>query len=207
MMKKILSIALISTILLSACLINIIQDDKNREDKDKKQTQTQELHNNKNHNQNTQQNEVNQSTQNNEITQQTKDNQSTHNNTQELSEAQAIQKAKNVFSSGAYHEFNIDRNRTNDQEYVVTFLLNDAVGFPMKAATTVNKTSGEVGNLIDDRTEADKQNHIQHANESSMYKGNNSKNKEIYGRDFSRPNDKVMEEQKRQNNSNQSENN
>ena len=65
----------------------------------------------------------------------------------------------------------------------------------MKAATTVNKTSGEVGNLIDDRTEADKQNHIQHANESSMYKGNNSKNKEIYGRDFSRPNDKVMEEQ------------
>lgn len=51
MMKKILSIALISTILLSACSINIIQDDKNREDKDKKQTQ--ESHNNKNHNQHT----------------------------------------------------------------------------------------------------------------------------------------------------------
>ncbi len=49
--EKVLSIALISTILLSAWSLNIIQADENQGDKDKKQTQ--ESHNNKNHNQNT----------------------------------------------------------------------------------------------------------------------------------------------------------
>ena len=55
----------------------------------------------------------------------------------------------------------------------------------MKAATTVNKQTGHVNGYIDRRTKADREKHIQHANESSSYKGPDSNNRKAFGKDLS----------------------
>ena len=211
MKKLILSVIMLCTMLLSACSINFGDNendkDTNQEQSDKKNNNessskpdnnaNNETSNNANPNNSQEQTNRQQPTNNHTYTQ-NQDHPNEENSTQ-ISREDAIQKAKNVFKAGQYSEFKIDQKRSSNTDYFIKFLGRDATGFPIKFATTVNKETGEVGNLIDDRTEKDKQIHVQHANESKMYKGDNSRNEEIYGRDLSRPNDDERENSKQNN--------
>lgn len=120
-------------------------------------------------------------------------NEQTEEHTNQISEDEAIEKAKEVFSSSVYHEFKIDSDRSNDAEYFITFLLNDAVGTPQKSATTVNKQSGEVGDYLDDRTEEDIENYIKFVRESPKYKGSTEKFEKQARENKTRPNDNERE--------------
>ena len=73
----------------------------------------------------------------------------------------------------------------------------------MSAATTVNKQTGHVNGYIDRRTKAEKERHVQHANESSLYKGPNSQNRKLFGKDLSHPNYNDQNAQQSQNENNQ----
>ena len=111
---------------------------------------------------------------------------------------------KNTFKYSATNDdYKVDPNQSNSKEYYITFTAHDATGYPMKAATTVNKQTGHVNGYIDRRTKADREKHIQHANESSSYKGPDSNNRKAFGKDLSHPNYNDQNEQQSQNENNQ----
>ncbi|WP_238447024.1 hypothetical protein [Staphylococcus haemolyticus] len=55
--------------------------------------------------------------------------------------------------------------------YAIKFTSQDAEGYPMKAAVTIDKRTGEFIDYIDDRSDEDKERHVEHAKESTLYKG------------------------------------
>ncbi len=168
-MKKLFFATTISSaLILGACGNSFIENDKEDDKTDNKQT----------------------AKKNKDEQQKNTSNQESKN---QISESEALKRAENVFSSGSYHDFKIDQNRTNNSEYFITFLLNDAVGTPQKSATTVNKQSGEVGDYLDDRTEEDIENYIQFIRESPKYKGSSEKLEEQARKDHTRPNDNERE--------------
>lgn len=179
-MKKIFfSLIIISALILGACENNFIGSDKDDNKKD-----------------------------NNQSTKKNKDEQQdTKQNNNQISGNEAIKRVKTVFKTPTYHDFKIDTNRSNNSEYFITFLLNDAVGTPQSSATTVNKQTGEVGDYIDDRTEEEKENYIKFIRESPKYKGSTEKLEEQARKDHTRPNDnerKSNEQKPNQENNEQS---
>ncbi|MHD0447177.1 hypothetical protein ACY2C7_12300 [Staphylococcus cohnii] len=212
MKKQILEIAILSTTLLSACSIDFLSNqkeegkDKEKEEKINKKDNNQSNETSKNENNqeqsNSQEHATNEQTTENHNNTQNQDN-SNKQNDKQISEEEAIQKAKEVFSSSSYHDFKIDRNRSTYAQYSITFLLNDATGTPQSSATTVSKVTGEVGPYIDDRTDEEKANYNQYIKESPKYKGSTEKLEELSKKDRTRPNDEVI----KQNDNNTEENN
>lgn len=172
-MKKLFFATTISSaLILGACGNSFIENDKEDDKTDNKQTAKK----NKDEQQENNQNE----------------NTSNQESKNEISENEALKRAENVFSPGSYHGFKIDQSRTNNSEYFITFLLNDAVGTPQSSATTVNKQTGEVGDYIDDRTEKEKEDYIKFIRESPKYKGSTEKLEELAKRDRSAPHDEIL---------------
>lgn len=202
MKNLILSVVMLCTILLSACSINFGADNKNDRDNDTNQEKSNKKNNDQSnsksdsHSNNETSSNANQNNSQEQINQEQPVN-NTQNHTQ-ISSEKALQNAKDVFSGGTYHSFKIDPNRSTESDYFITFLLNDAAGTPQSSATTVNKTTGEVGNYIDDRTEEEIKNYNQFIKESPKYKGSTKKLEELSKKDRTRPNDKVI----KQNNNN-----
>lgn len=172
MKKLFFATTISSTLILGACGNSFIENDKEDDKTDNKQTAKK----NKDEQQENNQNE----------------NTSNQESKNQISENEALKRAENVFSPGSYHDFKIDQSRTNNSEYFITFLLNDAVGTPQSSATTVNKKTGEVGDYIDDRTEKEKEDYIKFIRESPKYKGSTEKLEELAKRDHSAPHDEIL---------------
>ena len=206
MKKQLLGTVLLSTFLLEACSLNIGTDDNqgegkknNEESSEHSSSQSKDKHRSDDNKVDNQTNQANQgqanASENNDTSNQgnegnnneTNSDNQTNNGT--ISEDEAIQNAKEHFKNSATNDdYQVDSNQSNSKEYYITFTAHDATGFPMKAATTVNKQTGHVNGYIDRKTKADKERHIKHANESSLYKGPNSNNRKIFGKDLSHPN-------------------
>ncbi|MFG5087664.1 hypothetical protein O8I31_07630, partial [Campylobacter lari] len=128
MKKQLLGTVVLSTLLLGACSLNIGTDDNqgegkknNEESSEHSSSQSKDKHRNDD----------------------TKvDNQTNHGT---ISEDEAIQNAKEHFKYSATNDdYKVDPNQSNSKEYYITFTAHDATGYPMKAATTVNKQTGHV---------------------------------------------------------------
>ena len=221
MKKQLLGTVLLSTFLLGACSLNIGTDDNqgegkknNEESSEHSSSQSKDKQSNKDTKVDNQTNQANQGQanasensaasnpgnegNNNETNSENQSNNGT------ISEDEAIQNAKEHFKYSATNDdYKVDPNQSNSKEYYITFTAHDATGYPMKAATTVNKQTGHVNGYIDRRTKADREKHIQHANESSSYKGPDSNNRKAFGKDLSHPNYNDQNEQQSQNENNQ----
>ena len=97
----------------------------------------------------------------------------------------------------------VDPNQSNSKEYYITFTAHDATGYPMKAATTVNKQTGHVNGYIDRRTKADRENIFNMLMKVRHIKGPDSNNRKAFGKDLSHPNYNDQNEQQSQNENNQ----
>ena len=206
MKKQLLGTVVLSTLLLGACSLNIGTDDNqgegkknNEESSEHSSSQSKDKHRSDDNKVDNQTNQANQGQanasensaasnpgnegNNNETNSENQSNNGT------ISEDEAIQNAKEHFKYSATNDdYKVDPNQSNSKEYYITFTARDATGFPMNAATTVNKQTGHVNGYIDRRTKAEKERHVQHANESSLYKGPNSQNRKLFGKDLSHPN-------------------
>lgn len=173
MKKYIISLVLLTSFLLSACTINIERDEENSEkNKQKENTHTDSNNTSSNESdtskQSSQENTINQTEQN----QPAENNSSSQQDLQLITENEAIQKVKGKFpSTRTGNDYRIDTNRTDNNVYAIKFTSQDAEGYPMKAAVTIDKRTGEFIDYIDDRSDEDKERHVQHAKESTLYKG------------------------------------
>ncbi|UZX46838.1 PepSY domain-containing protein [Staphylococcus capitis] len=169
--------------LLSACTINIERDGENSEkNKQKENTHTDSNNTSSNESdtskQSSQENTINQTEQN----QPANNNSSSQQDPQIITENEAIQKVKDEFpSTRTANDYRIDTTRTDNNVYAIKFTSQDAEGYPMKAAVTIDKRTGEFIDYIDDRSDEDKERHVQHAKESPLYKGSY----ENFRKDFS----------------------
>ncbi|WP_145386396.1 hypothetical protein [Staphylococcus capitis] len=221
MKKQLLGTVVLSTLLLGACSLNIGTDDNqdegkknNEESSEHRSSQSKDKHRNDDTKIDNSTNQANQgqanASENNDDSnsgnernnnEANSDNQTNHGT---ISEDEAIQNAKEHFKYSATNDdYKVDPNQSNSKEYYITFTAHDATGYPMKAATTVNKQTGHVNGYIDRRTKADRERHIQHANESSSYKGPDSNNRKAFGKDLSHPNYNDQNAQQSQNENNQ----
>ncbi|MBM0291424.1 peptidase [Staphylococcus pseudintermedius] len=171
--KYIISLVLLTSFLLSACTINIERDEENSE----KNKQKENPHTDSNNTSSNESDTSKQSSQEN-IINQTEQNQPTENNSssqqdlQLITENEAIQKIKDEFPPiRTGNDYRIDSTRTDNNVYAIKFTSQDAEGYPMKAAVTIDKRTGEFIDYIDDRSDEDKERHVQHAKESTLYKG------------------------------------
>ncbi len=183
MKKYIIIVALLTSFLLGACTLNIERNGENNE-KNKQQENTNTDSNNTSSNesdnskQSSQENTVNQAEQN----QLADNNTSSQQDRQIITENEAIQKVKEKFPSiQTGNVYCIDTTRTDNNVYAIKFISQDAEGYPMKAAVTIDKRTGEFIDYIDDRSDEDKERHVQHAKESPLYKGSY----ETFRKDFS----------------------
>nr|BAU98227.1 peptidase propeptide and YPEB domain protein [Staphylococcus epidermidis] len=183
MKKYIIIVALLTSFLLSACTINIERDEENSEkNKQKENTHTDSNNTSSNESdtskQSSQENTINQTEQN----QPANNNSSSQQDPQIITENEAIQKVKDEFpSTRTRNDYRIDATRTDNNVYAIKFISQDAEGYPMKAAVTIDKRTGEFIDYIDDRSDEDKERHVQHAKESPLYKGSY----ENFRKDFS----------------------
>lgn len=221
MKKQLLGTVVLSTLLLGACSLNIGTDDNqdegkknNEESSEHRSSQSKDKHRNDDTKIDNSTNQANQgqanASENNDDSnsgnernnnEANSDNQTNHGT---ISEDEAIQNAKEHFKYSATNDdYKVDPNQSNSKEYYITFTAHDTTGYPMKAATTVNKQTGHVNGYIDRRTKADRERHIQHANESSSYKGPDSNNRKAFGKDLSHPNYNDQNAQQSQNENNQ----
>ena len=221
MKKQLLGTVLLSTFLLGACSLNIGTDDNqgegkknNEESSEHSSNQSKDKQSNKDTKVDNQTNQANQrqanGSENNDASNpgnegnNNETNSENQSNNGTISEDEAIQNAKEHFKNSATNDdYKVDSNQSNSKEYYITFTARDATGFPMSAATTVNKQTGHVNGYIDRRTKAEKERHVQHANESSLYKGPNSQNRKLFGKDLSHPNYNDQNAQQSQNENNQ----
>ena len=173
MKKYIISLVFLTSFLLSACTINIERDGENSEkNKQKENAHTDSNNTSSNESdtskQSSQENTINQTEQN----QPADNNSSSQQNLQLITENEAIQKVKDEFPPiRTGNDYRIDTTRTDNNVYAIKFTSQDAEGYPMKAAVTIDKRTGEFIDYIDDRSDEDKERHVQHAKESTLYKG------------------------------------
>ncbi|HDF4274267.1 TPA: peptidase, partial [Staphylococcus aureus] len=151
MKKYIISLVLLTSFLLSACTINIERDEKNSEkSKQKENTHTDSNNTSSNESdtskQSSQENTINQTEQN----QPTENNSSSQQDLQLITENEAIQKVKDEFPPiRTGNDYRIDSTRTDNNVYAIKFTSQDAEGYPMKAAVTIDKRTGEFIDYID----------------------------------------------------------
>ncbi|MCI2911134.1 peptidase [Staphylococcus hominis] len=173
MKKYIISLVLLTSFLLSACTINIERDEENSEkNKQKENTHTDSNNTSSNESdtskQSSQENTINQTEQN----QPANNNSSSQQDMQLITENEAIQKVKDEFPPiRTGNDYRIDTTRTDNNVYAIKFTSQDAEGYPMKAAVTIDKRTGEFIDYIDDRSDEDKERHVEYAKESTLYKG------------------------------------
>ena len=168
MKKYVISLVLLTSFLLSACTINIERDEENSE----KNKQKENTHTGSNNTSSNKSDTSKQSSQENTINQPADNNSSSQQNLQLITENEAIQKVKDEFPPiRTGNDYRIDTTRTDNNVYAIKFTSQDAEGYPMKAAVTVDKRTGEFIDYIDDRSDEDKERHVQHAKESTLYKG------------------------------------
>ncbi|MEI1854432.1 hypothetical protein VWB74_13485 [Staphylococcus aureus] len=71
-----------------------------------------------------------------------------------ITENEAIQKVKDEFPPiRTGNDYRIDTTRTDNNVYAIKFTSQDAEGYPMKAAVTIDKRTGEFIDYIDDRSD------------------------------------------------------
>ncbi|WP_248289737.1 hypothetical protein [Staphylococcus capitis] len=178
MKKQLLGTVLLSTFLLGACSLNIGTDDNqgegkknNEESSEHSSNQSKDKQSNKDTKVDNQTNQANQrqanGSENNDASNpgnegnNNETNSENQSNNGTISEDEAIQNAKEHFKNSATNDdYKVDSNQSNSKEYYITFTARDATGFPMSAATTVNKQTGHVNGYIDRRTKAEKERHV-----------------------------------------------
>ena len=163
--KYINTLLLISTLFLTACNFNTLNNDDGKSDNTNKNTSTQEQNQNqKNQSQYNQQKTTNNQNFNNY---QSQERENSHQITPR--EAEKIVYEKFVSGGHSMDEVKTLYNKSTNERYFIEFMSAHADGYPIRLAVWVNKADGSTSQPIDISTEDEKRRFEEHKANSKIY--------------------------------------
>ena len=166
--KFINTVLLISTLFLTACNFNTLNNDDGKSDNTNKNTSTQEQN----------QNQKNQSQYNQQKTTNNQNFNNYQSQEQENSHQITPREAEKIVHDDYINEgasemqvfnFKTNKERSNSKEFYIEYLARDAAGYPLQWCAIVDKNTGSIKSKFNDMNEQEKRLYKEHQKESPMY--------------------------------------